>query len=138
MNAKKNVLIAVILLMIVVPIGFYTKLYSGLGYEWVNNKAGGIFYEIFWCLVFYILIKKAKPKSIAIWVFIITCFLEFVQLIDNSFLNLIRYDFIGRTIIGSSFSWSDFLYYFIGSVGGYYILRFLANKKAAPNVKEQL
>ncbi len=119
--------ITVLIFVILVPVGFYTKFYSGFGHEWVNNKLGGVFYEIFWCLLFYILLPKSKPLGIAIWVFMITSTLEFVQLINSSLLDIIRSNFIGQTIIGNSFSWSDFPYYVIGSVIGYYIM-ILLNK----------
>jgi len=123
MDIKKQRLIAIIVLFIVIPLGFYTKLYSANGHEWVNNKLGGVFYEIFWCLVFFILLPKSKPFRIAVWVFIITIVLEFVQLLNYAFLEIIRTNFIGQTIMGSSFSWSDFPYYFIGSLLGYFILK---------------
>ena len=119
----KNKVYAIIFLLIIIPVGFYTKLYSGLGHEWINNKFGGVLYEIFWCLVFYILLPKSKPVKIAIWVFSVTCVLEFVQLSDNSFLEIIRSNFIGQTIIGNSFTWSDFPYYIVGSVLGYLTLK---------------
>ncbi len=119
----KHQIVAIVLLFLIVPLGVYSKIYSGIGHEWVNNKLGGVFYEIFWCLVFFILLSRSKPIRIAFWVLIITCFLEFVQLLNNSWLVLIRSNFIGRTIIGNSFSWSDFPYYFMGSLLGYFILR---------------
>ena len=128
----KNKIYAVIFLILIIPFGFYIKLYSGAGHEWMNNKLGGVLYEIFWCLVFYILLPKSKPAKIAIWVLIITCALEFVQLLDNSLLEIIRSDFIGQTIIGNSFTWSDFPYYFIGSVLGYLILKNLEKYKLLP------
>ena len=123
MQKHKHIIIAIGLLIIIIPIGFYSKLYTGLGNEWVNNKLSGVFYEIFWCLVLYILFPKVKPYKIAVWVFLITCILEFVQLLNNGILEIIRSTFIGQTIIGSSFSWTDFPYYFIGSVLGYLILK---------------
>ncbi|MCD4832363.1 MAG: DUF2809 domain-containing protein [Bacteroidales bacterium] len=129
MNIKKDILVAIIILLILVPTGFYTKIYSGAGHEWINNKLGGVLYEIFWCLVFYIILPKSKPVKIAIWVLIITCILEFVQLLDNAFLEIIRSNFIGQTIIGNSFTWNDFPYYFIGSVLGYLILKNLEKYK---------
>ena len=135
MNIKKDVLVAILILLILVPTGFYTKIYSGSGHEWINNKLGGVLYEIFWCLVFYIILPKSKPVKIAIWVFIITCILEFVQLLDNAFLEIIRSNFIGQTIIGNSFTWSDFPYYFIGSVLGYLILKNLEKYKLLPGDK---
>jgi len=135
MNIKKDVRIAIIILLILVPVGFYTKIYSGPACDWINDKLGGVFYEIFWCLVFYILLPKSKPVKIAIWVFVITCILEFVQLLDNAFLDIIRSNFIGQTIIGNSFTWRDFPYYFIGSVLGYLILKNLEKYKLLPGDK---
>jgi hypothetical protein len=89
----------------------------------VNNKLGGVFYEIFWCLVFFIIFTKSKPIHIAFGVLIVTSLLEFVQLLSNSFLEVIRSNFIGQTIIGNSFAWSDFPYYFAGTLLGYLVLR---------------
>lgn len=127
MKISKRAIIASIILIICIPIGFYTKFYSGFGHEWVNNKLGGVFYEIFWCLVFYILLNKSKPLNIAIWVFIITSILEFVQLLNTTLLDIIRSNFIGQTMIGNSFAWNDFPYYIIGSLIGYIVLT-LINK----------
>ena len=132
MKKYNHLVWAIILLIILIPVGIYSKIYAGIGHEWINNKLGGVFYEIFWCLIFYILLPKAKPLRVAIWVFIITCILEFVQLLDNSFLEIIRSNFIGQTIIGNSFTWSDFPYYFIGSVLGYLILKNLEKYKLLP------
>jgi hypothetical protein len=35
------------------------------------------------------------------------------------FLEVLRSNFIGRTILGSSFNWTDFPYYLVGSGLGY-------------------
>jgi len=132
MLKQKHIIIALITIIFVVPLGFYSKLYTGIGHEWVNNKFGGVLYEIFWCLVFFILLPKSKPMGIALWVFIITCLLEFVQLLSNNLLEIIRSNFIGQTLIGNSFSWTDFPYYIAGSIVGYLILRFMNKYKLQP------
>jgi hypothetical protein len=67
-------------LVLVVPLGLYTKFYSGPAAIWVNNSLGGVFYEIFWCLLIFIVIDGGKPWVIATVVLVITCFLEFLQL----------------------------------------------------------
>ena len=123
MRKPKHLILAFTCLFIIVPVGFYTKIYSGIGNEWVNNKLGGVFYEIFWCLVVFIFLPKKASFKIAFWVFILTSILEFVQLLDNNLLEFIRSNFIGRTIIGISFSWSDFPYYLLGSFLGFMILK---------------
>lgn len=115
-------LIIILLLIIIIPLGILTKFYSGSAEDWVNNSLGGLLYEIFWCLVVAFIFLQIKPIKIAIWVFIITCLLEILQLWHPSFLELVRNNFIGRIIIGNSFNWMDFPYYFIGSLLGYFIL----------------
>ena len=114
--------ITFIFLLFIIPLGFYTKFYSGPAHVWVNNSLGGFFYEIFWIFSFFLLFPKTKPLNIALWVFTITCAIEFLQLWHHPFLEFIRGNFIGRTILGNSFNWGDFLYYFLGSLSGYFML----------------
>lgn len=109
----------IISILIITPIGFYSKFYQGPAASWVNNSLGGLFYEIFWCLVVFIFFPKAKPGKIGTIVLTITCLLEFLQLWHPPFLQAIRDNFIGVTIIGDCFSWSDFLYYLIGTGMGW-------------------
>lgn len=111
-----------LVLIFVTPLGFYTKFYTGPLQDWVNNSLGGVFYEIFWCLVLALLFRRLRPVSIAGVVLLVTCALEFLQLWHPPFLESLRVNFIGATILGSSFTWSDFPYYLIGSIMGYYLL----------------
>lgn len=119
---KKQQLLIILSLFVIVPIGFYTKFYTGPAQAWVSDSLGGLFYEIFWILLFAFIFPKVRPVKIAFWVFTITCGLEFLQLWHPSFLEILRGNFIGRTILGSSFNWFDFPYYFVGSLVGYLIL----------------
>jgi len=119
---SKRRLFCIIALLSIIPIGFCTKFYSGNASVWVNNSLGGVFYEIFWCLIIFLFFDKLKPISIASAVLLITCALEISQLWKPQFLEILRGNFIIRTIIGSSFSWSDFPYYIIGSIAGFALL----------------
>ena len=110
----------VLSLLLVVPVGFYSKFYSGPAADWVNNSLGGVFYEIFWCLLIAGLFPSTSPKRIAGLVLAATCGLEFLQLWHPPFLETLRRHFIGSTILGTTFSPSDFPYYFAGSVAGYF------------------
>jgi len=94
----------------------------GTGASWVNDSLGGVFYEIFWCLLVFLLMVNARALVIAASVFMVTCFLEVLQLWHPEFLEIIRSYFIGRTLLGTSFNLYDFIYYFIGSGIGYLIL----------------
>ncbi len=123
MKIKQRGIITFVLLLLIIPLGFYTKVYSGPANMWVNNSLGGFFYEIFWILLVSFLFPKAKPFRIALWVFLVTCAIEFLQLWHPPFLEMPLGNFIGRTILGNSFNWGDFPYYFLGSLIGFFILK---------------
>ena len=120
--------LTLISILIIVPVGFYSKFYNGPASDWVNNSLGGVFYEIFWCLLIFLFFNKSKSWIIAISVLVITCLLEFLQLWQPLFLEIIRSHFIGRTILGNSFNWSDFPYYFLGSGLGWLWLKYLQKR----------
>lgn len=109
-------------LCIIIPVGFGTKFYQGPFEWWMNDYVGGSIYEIFWCFVVVILWPAMNEWIVGTWVFLITSFLEFFQLWHPPFLEVIRSTFLGRTLIGQSFTWMDFPYYIIGCVlGGLWI-----------------
>jgi hypothetical protein len=112
-------------LIIVVPICSYTKFYRGPAAAWVNDSLVGVFYEIFWCLIILLFLPKVKPWIVALCVLIVTCILEFMQLWHPPFLELLRSNFIGRTLLGTTFTWTDFPYYFLGSGIGWFWIRHL-------------
>ena len=110
---KKKWTLAAIL--VITPLGFYSKFYTGPGSSWVNNSLGGVLYVIFWVLVFSVIFVRTRPWKIAGIVVLITCMLEFLQLWHPRFLELIRSTFIGATLLGNSFSWLDLAHYLAGS-----------------------
>lgn len=113
------------ILLIVTLVGFYSKFYSGPARDWVNNYLGGVFYEIFWCLVIFLLFRRIRHWVVAVSVFLATSLLEFLQLNHTPVLEFIRRFFIGRVIIGTSFCWLDFPYYLAGSTIGCLLMNYL-------------
>jgi hypothetical protein len=114
--------------LVITPIGILSKYYKGLGGEWVRDYSGDILYEIFWCLlVFFFLPQKKFIVSIAIWVFIITCSLEFLQLWQTPWLKPIRATIVGKLLLGTTFSVADFPHYFVGSLLGWLCLLWIHN-----------
>jgi hypothetical protein len=106
-------------LCVIVSLGFYTKFYSGPAANWVHNSLGGVFYELFWCLLAVWVFPRTSPWRIAVTVLLFTCALEFLQLWHPGFLQLVRGYFIGQALLGDSFARSDFTYYFVGSALGW-------------------
>jgi hypothetical protein len=112
-------------LALITPLGFYTKIYQGPGAPWVHEHLGGVLYVVFWCLVLVLVFRKTQPWKIAPGVLLVTCGLEFLQLWHPLFLEYLRSYYIGRTILGTTFDWYDFPYYFAGWIIGWLWLKWL-------------
>jgi hypothetical protein len=113
-------------LLVVTPIGFWFKFYTGPFQWWFNDYGAGLLYEIFWILIVFLIFPKEKlVRKIPVCVFIVTCALEILQLWDPWILQTIRSSFIGRALIGTTFSWWDFPHYAVGCFLGWLMLRWL-------------
>ncbi len=121
----KHVLPTIISLLIITPIGFYSKFYQGPAQHWINDSLGGVFYVIFWCLVAYLFFPRIAVMKIAVGVVMVTCLLECLQVWHPPFLEYLRGNFIGATILGSTFMWTDFPYYIVGGLLGWGWIWFL-------------
>ncbi|WP_207714339.1 DUF2809 domain-containing protein [Scytonema sp. UIC 10036] len=107
-------------LLIVITMGFFFKYYVGPAHQWLNNYGAAVFYEIFWCLFAFLFFKgQAAIWQIPLWVFIITCILEFLQLWHPPLLEQFRATLIGKWLIGTTFAWWDFPHYLLGCVLGW-------------------
>ena len=105
-------------LAVLVPLGFGTKIYTGPGSAWVFGHAGGLVYVAFWTLLVLAVRPDLSATRVAVWVLVVTCALEFLQLWHPPFLEAARRPFLGQALLGSTFSWSDFPYYAAGAVVG--------------------
>ena len=120
-SLRKRILIS---LAIVMPAGFLFKLYSGPAQKWFNDHGAGVLYELFWCLVFFFLWpRKEFIARIALCVFAATCLLEVLQLWHPWALEQIRLTFLGRALIGTTFTWWDFPHYLLGCAIGWFWMR---------------
>ncbi len=117
-------------LVVVIPLSFALKFYSGPGNWWFNNYGAGVLYEIFWILLAFLFFpSKRSANVIPIYVFIITCILEFLQLWYPAFLETIRSSFLGSALIGTTFVWWDFPHYVLGCLLGWIWVRFLLGRE---------
>jgi hypothetical protein len=113
-------------LLVVTPLGFAFKFYSGPGGSWFNNYGAGVLYEIFWILLAFLFFPTRKAaNAIPVYVFVITCILEFLQVWHPPFLEAIRSSFLGSALIGTTFVWWDIPHYVLGSLIGWGRLTFL-------------
>ncbi|MEH2057745.1 MAG: DUF2809 domain-containing protein [Nostoc sp.] len=125
MRRNRNQTIFIILsALIVVPMGFLFKYYNGLANQWFNDYGADVLYEIFWCLfAFGFFRSRAAVIQIPIWVFVITCIIEFLQLWHPPLLEEIRATLIGKLLLGTTFVWWDFPHYLLGCVLGWLWIR---------------
>ena len=116
-------------LLVVTPLGFLSKSYSGPGHKWFNNYGGGVLYEVFWCLVIFFFVPSRKNAfSIAVGVFLVTSVLEVLQLWQAGFLQQIRSTFLGGALLGNTFVWWDFPHYALGCFIGWCFMRVLSRE----------
>ncbi|OLP16050.1 hypothetical protein BST81_22735 [Leptolyngbya sp. 'hensonii'] len=111
-------------LIVIIPIGYGLRFY-GPGPEWLDDLLGGIAYEMFWILLLLLLLPKRSPASIAIGVCLVTCAMEVLQLWQNPVFKSLQATWLGRAVLGNTFTWSDFPNYVLGSGLGWLYVRFL-------------
>ena len=117
---KRNI---TILLFIIIPLGLFSKAYTGIGQTWVRDYSGDILYEIFWCLFFFWFFPRKKAiVTIPIWVFIVTSIIEVSQLFFDRVPIALRETIIWKLLLGSTFVWWDFPHYALGCFLGWLLL----------------
>lgn len=111
-------------LIIVAALGLAAKKYTGPGDWWVNNWGpASVAYVVFFMLAISLILPKRQAViSIAIGVCTVTCVLECLQLWQPAWLQSIRATFVGRSLLGTTFSWWDFPAYIAGAVIGWWLL----------------
>lgn len=130
---KRYRLIILMCLIIVIPIGWFSKFYSGPFDGWINDSVSSIFYEMFWVWLVVLIWPHLSPISVGVGVFLVTSILEFLQLWNPPILAMMRSHIIGKLLLGTTFDWWDFLYYAIGCILAALVLITVRNKIGLPN-----
>lgn len=112
-------------IVVIVPLGYVVRFSSELGSPWLHDALGSIAYEVFWILLFVFFMPRKPILWIAVGVCFFTCVVEFLQLWQPPFLQMLRSTLPGRLVLGNSFTWLDFPAYFIGSFLGWLWVRLL-------------
>lgn len=117
------------LLVLVVILGLACKYVPALG-EWVRDYLNGVFYVLAWTFLLSFLLPACHARCASLSATLLTCILEFLQLWHPPWLEALREITIGRLILGSSFAWDDFPFYFVGGLLGWLALRALHKLQA--------
>jgi hypothetical protein len=111
-----------------IPLGLGSKAYQGSAADWLNNDFVGICYVVAWCLGVALLWPKLAAWKNALAVFLGTCIVEVLQLSEWYPITWARSFAVGRILLGTTFVWSDFLYYTFGAMTAFLLLRSLQKR----------
>ncbi|NEO86776.1 MAG: DUF2809 domain-containing protein [Spirulina sp. SIO3F2] len=110
--------------LLLIPIGLGVRFYTIPNLAWLNDLLGSVVYEIAWCLLgFALWPQRQAVYQVPIWVFGLTCVIEFAQLWHPAWLDAIRATLPGRLILGNTFVWLDFSHYALGAIAGWLWLK---------------
>lgn len=113
------------MLLITIAVGLLLKYYHGRYSDFFNNSLAGTAYVIFWIIFFKIIFIRTNHIKITLIVTLITCLLEFLQLYNPPVLIFLRSYWLGKTLLGTTFNWLDFPFYFLATpVAAFIIARF--------------
>jgi len=117
-------------LVAVTLLSLAAKFYRGPGDIWVNNWGpASVGYVLFFCLIgLWLVPRRSAIPAIIVIVFTLTCLVEFLQLYRTSWLQTVRGMFLGRMVLGTSFSWWDFPAYVCGTVAAWFLLSWLVHR----------
>jgi glycopeptide antibiotics resistance protein len=111
-------------IFLVIPLGYVIR-FSHVLPEYIRHIGGSLAYEILWILVGAFLFSRANRRRIAIWVFLLTCGIEFLKLYQAPWIQAIRGTLAGRLVLATTFDRSNFPVYLLGSYLGWLWIRFL-------------
>lgn len=97
---------------LLVALGLGSKAYDGWGQNWVRSYSGDVVYEMFWIWLVGVWRVQWRSHSIAIFTFVVSALIECSQIIP--FPIQWQAQLWWRLLLGSQFSWADFLYYAVG------------------------
>lgn len=120
-------LVFLVNILAIVPSGYVIR-FSHILPEYFHDAGGSIAYQILLMLLVLFIYPLANLRLTAIWVCVISCAIELLQLYQPPWLQSIRATLAGRLILGTTFLWSDFPAYSIGSYLGWLWLRFLGKR----------
>jgi hypothetical protein len=128
-SRNQNRLFKIALLVLVFITALYTKEYKGQHQLIINNNIGGVFYILFGSLLFSVVFRHLKPYLPVLLALGLTCLLEIIQWFRFPFMVELTRVRVFAYIFGNTFSWLDFVFYFIGAVIAFIVLLLLKHNE---------
>ncbi|HTL88575.1 MAG TPA: DUF2809 domain-containing protein [Leptolyngbya sp.] len=108
-------------IVLVIPLGYFVR-FSPMFPDWFSDVFGSIAYQVLWVALVQFCFPKRSIAKTVLSVFLFACAIEFLQLWKPPLLQAFRATLPGRLVLGSTFVWSDFPPYLLGSaIGGVWI-----------------
>ncbi len=129
----KNYRIALLVgIVLIIPLGYSVRFATGLGLPLLQDIAGSLAYQVLLMLLVAFFYPRASLVKVAIWVCVASCAGELLQLWQPPLLQTIRATWLGRIVLGNTFTVSDFPPYAMGSFLGWLGLKWLRRKMVHP------
>jgi hypothetical protein len=111
---KRNRILYLILLIVVIVAGLFSRKYEALFPSWLNDYLG----DALWAAMIFVglafLFPKKTSTRIAIFSLAFCYLIEISQLYQADWINAVRHTTLGGLVLGFGFLWSDILAYTIG------------------------
>lgn len=131
-NYKTYRIALLISIILIIPLGYSVRFATGLGIPLLQDIVGSLAYQILLMFLVAFFYPRISLVKIAIWVCLSSCLLELLQLWQPPLLQAIRATWLGRIVLGNTFTVSDFPPYVVGSFLGWLGLKWLRRKMVHP------
>jgi hypothetical protein len=129
----KNYRIALLIgIVLIIPLGYSVRFATGLGMPLLQDIMGSLAYQILLMFLVAFFCPRTSLVKVAVWVCVASCVGELLQLWQPPLLQAIRATWVGRIVLGNTFTLSDFPPYAVGSFLGWLGLKWLRRKMVHP------
>jgi hypothetical protein len=129
----KNYRIALLIgIALIIPLGYSVRFATNLGMPLLQDIIGSLAYQMLLMFLVAFFFPRISLAKIAVWVCVASCVGELLQLWQPPLLQTIRATWLGRIVLGNTFTLSDFPPYAVGSFLGWLGLKWLRRKMVHP------
>lgn len=117
---------------LIIPLGYSVRFSTALKMPLLQDIVGSLAYQVLIMLMVAFFYPRTSLVKIAVWVWIASSVGELLQLWQPPLLQAIRSTWLGRVVLGNTFTLSDFPPYAMGSFLGWLGLKWLRRKMVHP------